>query len=608
MTRNELDLKTEMDKKCEIIEKKGSKEKKNTKNKVLICGLLSGIVTKTVFAPFDRIRLFYQIQPMFQQYHTQKKNTNKNRYGSLNIYKNINSKTQSQIKSQIKSQNQSHIKSQSQPLSQSLSQSQNQSQIQSKFQSPHCQSQFVTQSFTQSVTQSFTQSTSPFFSQNDPKKSTEFTKTTCLLQDVTCHETNKRQRIVFNRNIEFDKLKRVLTELKTQCTKTKETFRNSACLHFRNDRNHKIVKHFLNSYKIILNYTNMNNSTWICKMPCVSKNWKLYKNNNFKKILKNKRNYIYNHNNTNLSLKYRNIIQSFFYIIKEEGILGLWRGNLINIIRGGLVYSAKFGTNDLVKEKYRSEKEKDKDKDKNKSKNKEIINEFEINNIHNTKNANDTTDTTKKYSNRNTQINYRESIVAGYMSGMIQKTISYPLDLLSIRMALGVNEQYLRNNTYKKKSIFKLIHDITTKEGIFGFFKGFCPTLLTGVPYVTLQMFLFDFYKNAFQNTFPSPFSLSNTSLMYTALYSSISGSLSNLTALIVVFPGDTVRKRMMNNGIDNKNYLYKNSLDCIKYIYYKEGFKNFYFGLFPSVVKSIPSGAIQFLSYEILKHLLTQE
>ncbi|GAB67097.1 mitochondrial carrier protein [Plasmodium cynomolgi strain B] len=202
--------------------------------------------------------------------------------------------------------------------------------------------------------------------------------------------------------------------------------------------------------------------------------------------------------------------------------------------------------------------------------------------------------------------NYYESVIAGYASGIIQKTLSYPLDLLSIRVALGINEKYLRNNSSmfnQKKSILGIIREINSNEGFAGFFKGYLPTLLTGVPYVTLQMLFFDFYKNIFQNYFPNK----SNSLSSVAIYSSIAGSLSNLSSLIIVFPGDTVRKRMMNNGIDNRNYIYKNTIHCIKNIYHCEGLRNFYYGLFPSMLKSIPSGAIQFMSYEILKHMMSQ-
>ncbi|EUD64791.1 hypothetical protein C922_04827 [Plasmodium inui San Antonio 1] len=451
-------------------------EKKRNKNKILLCGLVSGLLTKTLFAPFDRVKLFYQIQPMFQHY------------------------SRERGKEDLKSKKKKRIKSKS----------------------------FLLSGVDQSAS----------------------------IQTGTVESVSPRKRHVHNENVHFRNLKNTINQII-----------------------HNIFKKILHTYQ---NRTNINN---------VSNNYPLLNiNTNVKRALRSKSICL---SRTTLSarqsVKYQSIFQSFLFIMKEEGILGLWKGNLINTLRGGIVYSAKFGTNDLIKEKYKKKK-------KDNSAAADVFPKGL---------------STKNDAKNNNQLmrknfNYYESVIAGYASGIIQKTLSYPLDLLSIRVALGINEKYLRNSSSmvnQKKSILGIIREINSNEGFAGFFKGYLPTLLTGVPYVTLQMLFFDFYKNIFQNYFPRK----SNSLSSVAIYSSVAGSLSNLSSLIIVFPGDTVRKRMMNNGIDNRNYIYKNTIHCIKNIYHCEGVRNFYYGLFPSMLKSIPSGAIQFMSYEILKHMMSQ-
>ncbi|CRG85372.1 mitochondrial carrier protein, putative [Plasmodium relictum] len=477
------------------------KKKIKNKNKILICGLVSGVVTKTIFAPFDRIKLFYQIQPMFYHYNIKKKIYNLKNTESISNNLLLNGLDSTKVK----------------------------------------------------------------------------------IDDNNFNKTTETKRFIRNRNIVFHNFRNSLKEIITNKKKGKKIYMKNKTP--RIYKNHNIsIKSHQNLKKILFDYKNKLN------MNNLSKNYRFLYSNNIKYMIRNKIGYLNGRRINNQAFKYKNIIQSFIYIIKEEGVLGLWKGNLINTIRGGLVYSSKFGTNDIIKEKYKKKKNNgnetfNKDEKKLANSNNDMKNSFEE-------------------EKKKKKINYYESIIAGYASGIIQKTVSYPLDLLSIRMALGINEKYLRSNLlYKRKSIFKIIKEINTNEGFVGFFKGFFPTLLTGVPYVTLQMLFFDFYKNIFQNYF----SHKSNSLSSIAFFSSISGSLSNLTSLIIVFPGDTVRKRMMNNGIDNKNYIYKNTFHCIKNIYYCEGFKNFYYGLLPSMLKAIPSGAIQFMSYEVLKYLLTQ-
>lgn len=45
------------------------------------------------------------------------------------------------------------------------------------------------------------------------------------------------------------------------------------------------------------------------------------------------------------------------------------------------------------------------------------------------------------------------------------------------------------------QSIWGAVKRIKASEGLRGFYKGFGPTLLTGVPYVSLQMTFFELYN-----------------------------------------------------------------------------------------------------------------
>ncbi|ORM41377.1 Mitochondrial substrate carrier family protein A [Babesia sp. Xinjiang] len=258
--------------------------------------------------------------------------------------------------------------------------------------------------------------------------------------------------------------------------------------------------------------------------------------------------------------KYRGVLRTAQKIIHEEGLTGLWRGNLMNTTRGGLCYATKFGINDGAKERLQS-----------------------LTGVDN---------------------GVTLSLLAGASAGVLQKSISYPLDVMSVRMTLGVNTKVLSSNcTYH--SIPDCFFKILRSEGIRGFFKGFLPTLCTGVPYVSLQMTFFDFYKRRFMDLFG--FEKEKLNIKQVAFVSSIAGSAAGFSALSIVFPGDTVRKRMMNNAISNDYQLYRSSRHCVKTIFRCEGISAFYHGMFPSLLKSLPSGAVQFVTYEVLKHLLKQ-
>ncbi|CDJ60625.1 mitochondrial carrier domain-containing protein, putative [Eimeria maxima] len=220
--------------------------------------------------------------------------------------------------------------------------------------------------------------------------------------------------------------------------------------------------------------------------------------------------------------KYRGILSGLRLVVEEEGLKGLWRGNGVNAVRAAACYAIKFPANDLAKR---------------------ALSSSSINNNNNSNNNN---------SNGSSRPSMGSLLLSGALAGSLQKTLSYPLDLLSVRIAVGINADQLgkhhetvaavaaaaapppnssssgsaTNGPYpnNNRSVSGLTMSSSTKswktnkdnsninsssrkgyngvvdcarrvwqlEGPSGFFKGFSVTLLSGVPYVMLQMSFFD--------------------------------------------------------------------------------------------------------------------
>lgn len=71
------------------------------------------------------------------------------------------------------------------------------------------------------------------------------------------------------------------------------------------------------------------------------------------------------------------------------------------------------------------------------------------------------------------------------------------------------------------------------------------------------------------------------------------------------MYPGDTIRRRMQNNGAGGAPRIYKHSLDCIRKTLEAEGMKGFFKGNWTNTVRAVPGAAIQFAAYEWLKRTL---
>jgi solute carrier family 25 phosphate transporter 23/24/25/41 len=105
-----------------------------------------------------------------------------------------------------------------------------------------------------------------------------------------------------------------------------------------------------------------------------------------------------------------------------------------------------------------------------------------------------------------------------------------------------------------------------------------------------------------------SPRILSKTdaqsSHIYTTLINLSFGAMSGFTAAALTYPTDLVRRRMQLQGAKGHFDLerYENTMDCIRKTIKKEGVKGLYKGMVPCFLKVVPSMAISFTTYELLK------
>ena len=88
-------------------------------------------------------------------------------------------------------------------------------------------------------------------------------------------------------------------------------------------------------------------------------------------------------------------------------------------------------------------------------------------------------------------------------------------------------------------------------------------------------------------------------------LWQLTAGALSGLLAQTITYPGDTVRRRMQNNGAGGAPRVYTTSLHCTRVIFRDEGVKGFFRGAGTNTIRAVPGAAFQFASYEIIKKLL---
>ncbi|MDC3321154.1 hypothetical protein OAV88_00975 [bacterium] len=248
--------------------------------------------------------------------------------------------------------------------------------------------------------------------------------------------------------------------------------------------------------------------------------------------------------------KYQNIGHAFRRIYQEEGVLSFWKGNGTNVLRVIPVYALKFGFNDKFKAIVRRPNQK--------------------------------------------KLDISQLIVSGTMAGLFQACITYPLETVRTRLTLG------RTMGAHYDGIVHCFATTVRVEGVRGLYKGLGPTILSGAPYVGLQMTFFELFGRL---------SVSTMGQKWTEDHNIISklttGSLAGITAQTITYPGDTIRRRMQTNGMKGEAKIYSSSMDCARKIIAKEGWGGLFKGLRVNVIRAIPGAGIQFLAYDTYKKFL---
>jgi len=242
-------------------------------------------------------------------------------------------------------------------------------------------------------------------------------------------------------------------------------------------------------------------------------------------------------------------MDTFHSITGKEGVLGLWRGNLINVLRIIPSRGVLFASNDLYKGLFKDR--------------------FP---------ATDDPDRTP----------FWMLFSSGGLAGMTAIFATYPLDVARTRIAGRIVTEGPAWSP-KAASMTLCLADMLKHEGLRSWYRGIGPTLLGALPYEGIKFSVFGYLTKNVLNS-------------GSAVDKLLSGAAAGCAAGFVMFPNDTVRKLLqMRQPIDG-DAPYTSAWNCWKRTFLSSGVKRLYRGLTPYILRIGPSSAIQFYVYESLK------
>lgn len=233
-------------------------------------------------------------------------------------------------------------------------------------------------------------------------------------------------------------------------------------------------------------------------------------------------------------------------MLKEGGILSLWRGNGINVLKIAPESAIKFWAYEQAKR---------------------II---------------------RRATNHSTnaavpELTIYERFAAGSIAGGVSQSIIYPLEVLKTRFALRKTGEY--------RNIIEAVKKIYKTEGIRCFYRGYVPNLLGILPYAGIDLAVYETLKNNYlrrhEEEAPSAYLLLAC------------GTASSTCGQVCSYPLALVRTRLQAQFVDAKTKSKDTMTSVFKDIIKAEGLKGLYRGITPNFMKVAPAVSISYLVYE---------
>jgi hypothetical protein len=242
------------------------------------------------------------------------------------------------------------------------------------------------------------------------------------------------------------------------------------------------------------------------------------------------------------------VTTSFAEVVRHEGILALWRGNTVNVVRMVPSKAVLLSCSDLYKE---------------------VLGVTHLS-------------------------SFVQGGAAGALAGATASLCTYPLDLARTRMAGMVHEA---GSTAAEFGALATLTAIHRREGFAALFRGASPTVLGALPYEGLKFGTYGWLKSASADTAGSGGASS--------LWRACCGATAAMVAHLLTYPNDVLRRRLQMDGADGARPRYRGYLDCALQIVRSEGWGGLYRGLGVCMVRAVPNTGVQFMVYEGCKDML---
>jgi len=255
---------------------------------------------------------------------------------------------------------------------------------------------------------------------------------------------------------------------------------------------------------------------------------------------------------------YTSFSGALMQIYHEEGLMGLWKGNVVACLRLGPYSAIKYFSFENTKE---------------------------------------------YFADAQGNIAPAKRAVCGAFAGVAAVLTTYPLDLVKTRLTVQKEGKGADGVVYKKtyNGTWDCLTKVVREEGGASLFKGLSPTIIGVIPFEAVQFTFYNFIKEMRAEQKAASAKVSGGDAKLQTFDFLVLGCISGAVAQTAAYPFDLMRKRFMAQS-DAPGMLktqYKSIMGCATEIVQKEGFLGLYKGTVPNLLKVCPYAAIMWAAYE---------
>ncbi|GAA6063424.1 hypothetical protein JCM10212_002093 [Sporobolomyces blumeae] len=190
-----------------------------------------------------------------------------------------------------------------------------------------------------------------------------------------------------------------------------------------------------------------------------------------------------------------------------------------------------------------------------------------------------------------TMISNSSRFVSGGIGGVVSQFCIYPIESLKTRVMSSTGGR-ARGNAL----ILQTFRDMYSKGGFTFFFRGLPAGLIGVFPYAAIDMSTFEGIKISY-----TKWAGEEPGIVGSLCFGAVSGGVGATS----VYPLNLVRTRLQAQGTPAHPQVYTGIKDAAIKCYQREGWRGFYKGLTPTLVKVVPAVAISYAVYDQSKRIL---